>query len=225
MKTRLEMRIKDYQRWLKAIKAKLTAMAPDTVCVVYRCLVHKQNMSPSKYEYILCRDNQALNFKQSYLTHNGAAEIVTMAYARTLWKEETVNEVTAALQNPTAPDDWEWDVEVIESDIDVDGSEIGDIVDHMFQDTYADCIREVENFDYENGKYRTEIVLTTRDDTGAKSYAYLQPNGKLPRKTDCGVKVPKFFHDEIKAYIFGAKSVALKPGPNTAEIPVNPENP
>lgn len=109
----------------------------------------------------------------------------------------------------------EWDVEVVTYYHDG----VNDIVDHLFQDSFKGCLKEMDELDFEalneykeNSPYsddvktvRGEIVLVRTDWSpgGLRAWAYLQKDGTLPEFfTDsfgkkCG-KVPARYHNEVK---------------------------
>lgn len=108
---------------------------------------------------------------------------------------------------------YEWDVEEVAS---ADGDDVaeGDIVQHWFQTSFADCLKHVATQKLEPGfKWETVLVRDT-DAINAeehRTWAYLNDDGTLPEcfqgsGGDDQTKVPKRFHEEVARANAKAKS-------------------
>ena len=118
--------------------------------------------------------------------------------------------------------EYEWDVEVVSYYHDG----VNDILDHLFQDNFKGCLKEVAEMDaealedYKNTSpysdkiktVRCEIVLVRTDWSagGPRSWAYLKEDGTLPEffaqayGDNCG-KVRKRFHTYVAKAMATAK--------------------
>lgn len=86
---------------------------------------------------------------------------------------------------------YEWDVETIGSH--------GDIIEHFFQDSYADCVEFASD-----AEEKTAIVLVrdVHESDGAlvdRQWAYVE-SGKIPDEFSGGAKVPKRFRREVEKH-------------------------
>jgi hypothetical protein len=92
---------------------------------------------------------------------------------------------------------YEWDVEILTA-CESEQYEENEVLDHHFQDSFADCIKELAQ-PLEEG-LRRAVVLVCDDDNG-RSWAYLE-DGKLPEYfvdayQNQARKVPQKFHKEV----------------------------
>ena len=93
---------------------------------------------------------------------------------------------------------YEWDVEEV-ADGDSEGLEDGEVIEHWFQESYADCFAQITKTPMMGAKWQTVLVCNTDD---SRSWAYMQDNGLLEeffedayeRRTR---RVPKRFHNEV----------------------------
>ena len=96
---------------------------------------------------------------------------------------------------------------------------VNDIVDHLFQDSFKGCLKEIAELDFEALEHyknaspysdqiknvRGEVVLVRTDwkPGGVRAWAYLKKDGTLPEfftdafGNNCG-KVPARYHGEVK---------------------------
>lgn len=92
---------------------------------------------------------------------------------------------------------YEWDVELVAA-VDTPDLEEGEVVEHLFQSSYRDCVKAAAGKAPEGLKYVSVLV---RDDDDRRAWAYIE-DGVLPEVfTDADgsdyKRVPKKFHDEV----------------------------
>lgn len=101
---------------------------------------------------------------------------------------------------PRTKTTYEWDVEEIDT-------ESGDIIDHDFRPTLAQCLDSIERFPPKPG--RTFVVLLLRyvddvdhADEDERGYSYVTPGGQLVRFRDAydtpGARVPRQYVQEME---------------------------
>lgn len=93
---------------------------------------------------------------------------------------------------------YEWDVEEVTSE-ESDSHDKGEVVEHWFQDSFADCVKQCSKPPYPGTEWVTVLVCTTDD---SRSWAYLKDDGALPEYFEDAYqhrtrKVPKCFHTEV----------------------------
>lgn len=85
---------------------------------------------------------------------------------------------------------YEWDVEEIDQH--------GDVVEHWFQSSYADCLKFIAGNKPDDADGRFDIVLVKTTDDG-RGWCYLNGYGELPERF--GDAEDKFFGAVPKPYI------------------------
>jgi hypothetical protein len=115
---------------------------------------------------------------------------------------------------------YEWDVEEVAVSLgkyERQDVEEGDIVEHWFQDNFADCLKHVATQKLEPG-FKWEIVLVRNTDaTNAeepRTWAYLNDNGTLPEffqgsGGDDQTRVPQRFHKEVEQSIANTSRISV----------------
>lgn len=116
--------------------------------------------------------------------------------------------------------EWEWDVEVV-AIADTEDDEIGNVLEHNFQESYADCLKYIEQWPPEDGQTCAVVLVRTdyawRGDS--REWAYCAPDGTLPAHASSAYdipchKVPKRYHAEV------AKVLSKVAFPKLPQVPV-----
>ena len=109
--------------------------------------------------------------------------------------------------------EWEWDVEAI-AITETEDNDVGDIIEHNFQESYLDCLKYIEQWPPEAGQSYS-VVLVRSDYSwygDNREWAYCNPDGALPEYASdaSGInchKVPKRYAAEV------TKVLAKRPFP------------